>query len=70
MLQKILAIIVFIAALAFTYLGWQWTGGKASGAVMGFVLIAAPGFYYVFTELPKQLARRKELKELKEDIAE
>ena len=63
MLQNILGTIVFAFALFFTYLGWHWMEGDVLGAVMGFMLVAAPGFYYVYAVFPKQQARRKALRE-------
>ncbi len=63
MFQNIMATVVFIGALALSYLGWQWTEGGLNGAVMGFILVAAPGFYYVYVEWPQQQARKKALRQ-------
>jgi len=63
MLQNIMGTVVFAVALLFTYLGWHWMSDQVLGAIMGFVLIAAPGFYYVYAVFPQQQARRKALQE-------
>ncbi len=63
MLQHILGTIVFVLSLGFSYVGWILMDEAVSGAVLGFLLIAAPGFYYVYEVMPVQQARKRALRE-------